>query len=233
MSGVTNRARIEAYIGASSSGKGVSIKRRLRELKPRRMLIWDPRAEYGEFAPAYGSLPELVNAFKRAGGGPVRARYVPGPSMDLGDAFAMVCRLAFQAGDLLLLAEELSDVTRPSWAPPAWRQCLTQGRHQGLHIIGAAQRPALIDKTFLAMCTVVRCLALGYAADRRAMALELDVPQGAVDALYCSEGDNFTVMTYLERERRTRELTAGVMQFKGGRFTEKRQPYRQDGQGAT
>lgn len=222
---VTNRAKIEGYIGASSSGKGVSIKRRLRELKPRRLLIWDPRAEYGEFAQAYDSLQALVGAFQAARGGPVRARYVPGAGMPLGEAFGVVCQLAFQAGDVVFLAEELSDVTKPSWAPPAWRQCLTQGRHNALHILGATQRPALIDKTFLANCTTLRCLALGYAADRRTMAVELDAPAEAVNELYCTEGDGHTVMTYIERERRTRALTAGVMQFKAGRFSEKRRPY--------
>ncbi|MCV2361650.1 hypothetical protein LNV08_22015 [Paucibacter sp. TC2R-5] len=222
---VTNRAKIEAYIGASSSGKGVSIKRRLDELKPRRLLIWDPRNEYGKSGPGYDSLPALIGAFKHAKGGPVRARYVPGANMDLGEAFGIVCKLAFQAGDLVFLAEELSDVTKPSWAPPAWRQCLTQGRHQALHIIGAAQRPTLIDKTFLANCTLVRCLTLGYAEDRKTMARELDVGQAAIDALYVTETDTLTVMAYLERERRSKELTAGHMQFKAGKFSEKRTPH--------
>jgi hypothetical protein len=222
------RANIEAYIGASGSGKGVSINRRLAELRAAgllsRLLVWDPRDEYGKWAPGHASLPYVIGALKHAKGGPVRVRYIPGPHMELADAFAIVCRLAFEAGDLVFLAEELSDVTRPSWAPPAWRQCITQGRHKGLHILGAAQRPALIDKTFLANCTRVRCMALGYAEDRRTMARELDTGLPAVEGISAQDGDGWADLQYMERDRRTRELRAGVLRIRGGRITEHAAP---------
>ncbi len=225
MSGAAGkRANIEAYIGASGSGKGVSINRRLAELKAAgmlsRLIVWDPRDEYGKWAPGHSSLPYLIGAIKHAKGGPVRVRYVPGPHLDLAGAFAIVCRLAFEAGELVFLAEELSDVTRPSWAPPAWRQCITQGRHKGLHVLGAAQRPALIDKTFLANCTRVRCMALGYAEDRRTMARELDTTIAQVEGITARDGDGWAELQYLERDRRTRELRAGRLLIRGGRITE-------------
>jgi hypothetical protein len=201
----TNRPRIEAYIGASGSGKGVSINRRLAELKPPRLLIWDPRNEYGKHAPAYDSLPYLVGAFKHAKGGPVRARFVPGPGMKLEEAFGFVCRLAFQAGNLVFLAEELSDVTKPAHASAAWKQVITQGRHQALHVIGAAQRPALIDKTFLGNGTFIRCFTLRYANDRKAMAEALDVPLQAITELQTLETERGTVINYLERHFRNAE----------------------------
>jgi hypothetical protein len=199
---VTNRPQIEAYIGASGSGKGVSINRRLKELAPVRLLIWDPRDEYGKHAPAAPSLAHLVGAFKHAKGGPVRLRYVPGPNADLKDAFAFVCKLAFTAGNLVFLAEELSDVTTASHAPPAWRQVITQGRHQGLHVIGAAQRPALIDKNFLGMCTRIRCFTLRYREDRRAMAASMDVPEQTLTALATVEGDSYVVINFVEKDFR-------------------------------
>lgn len=202
---VTNKPRIEAYIGASGSGKGVSINRRLAELKPPRLLIWDTRDEYGKHAPGYDSLPHLVGAFKHAKGGKVRARFVPGPEMKLAEAFGFVCRLAFEAGNLVFLAEELSDVTTPSHAPPAWKQVNTQGRHRGLHVIGAAQRPALIDKTFLGNATFARCFTLRYANDRKAMAEALDVPLEQINALQTIESERGTVINYLERHFRNAE----------------------------
>jgi hypothetical protein len=217
----------------SGSGKGVSIERRLAELKPRRLLIWDPRNEYPKWAEAVRSLPELVQRVAAAKGGPFRLRYVPGASVKLDDAFAICCKLAFNAKDLLYLAEELSDVTRASWAPAAWRQCITQGRHHDLHLIGATQRPALIDKNFLANATIVRCLALGYEEDEKTMAKELKVPLAAVEAIKCEEGDGWARLGYLERDRRQRTVTAGVLEFKAGRLTEKRQPMQPAGQGAT
>jgi hypothetical protein len=202
------RARIEAYIGASGSGKGLSIKRRLADLRPDRLLIWDPRDEYAGQAHAYRTLPDLVAAWRRAGqAGPCRARYVPGGALRLADAFALCCRLAFEAGELVFVAEELSDVTTASHAPAAWRQCITQGRHKGLVLIGATQRPALIDKTYLANCTLLRCGYLGYEADRRAMAVELDVPRDLVAGLDSVDLAGGGVrLAMLERDRPARTL---------------------------
>ena len=208
---VLNRPRIEAYIGASGSGKGVSINRRLAELKPARLLIWDPRDEYAKHAQAFRALPGLVEAFRRARGGPVRARYVPGSSLKLPDAFGLVCALAFEAGELVFLAEELSDTTSGSYAPPAWRRVITQGRHRGLHVIGAAQRPALIDKTFLGNANYIRCFTLRYREDRAAMARALDVDEAQVQALHTVEDEarGATTINYLERDFRAGVLRPG------------------------
>lgn len=204
MSGVLNKPRIEAYIGASGSGKGVSINRRLQELKATRLLIWDPRDEYGKWAPKYTSCAELLGAFKHAKGGAIRARFVPGGAMKLEDAFDFVCKLAFNAGSLVFLAEELSDVTTASRAPASWRQVITQGRHKALHVIGAAQRPALIDKTFLGNCTYIRCFTLRYREDRAAMARAIDCPELWVSELQTVEDEarGTTVINYIERNFR-------------------------------
>jgi hypothetical protein len=226
---VTNRAQIEAYIGASGSGKGVSIKARLAELQPARLLIWDPRDEYGAHAMPYRTLGSLVAAWQKAGDkGPCRARYVHDAtktSVKVADAFAMVCKLAFSCGSLVLLAEELSDVTTPSHAPPAWRQITTQGRHKGLHVLGAAQRPALIDKTFLGNCTRIRCGALVYKADRAAMAAALDCHVDLIEPLGSVERpEGGARIEMLERDRHRRTLEAVTLTVsRGGRTTEKRQ----------
>lgn len=203
---VLNRPDIRAYIGASGSGKGVSITAALKDLKPPRLLIWDPRAEYDKHGQAYDSLAALVASFQRAKGGPLRARYVPGAGVNLSEAFGVVCNLAFEAGDLLLLAEELSDTTTASHAPAAWRRVITQGRHRGLRVIGAAQRPALIDKTFLGNATYIRCFTLRYAADRAAMAAALDVPVSEVAALQTTETERETRIAYIERDFRAQVL---------------------------
>jgi hypothetical protein len=220
----SNRARIEAYIGASGSGKGVSIKRRLAALAPARLLVWDARDEYSAHALAVRTLPELVQRVTAAGpAGGFRVRYVPGAGVKLADAFGVLCRLAFREKNLVLLAEELSDVTSASWAPPAWRQCITQGRHHGLHILGATQRPALVDKTFLANCTLVRCGVLGYRADRNAMAAELDCDPGQLAALESAETTTGARLQMLERDRDRRRLElVTVNVFRGGRTTEDR-----------
>lgn len=220
----SNRARIEAYIGASGSGKGVSIKRRLSQLAPSRLVIWDPRDEYRDQAPAVRSLPELVRLVSQAGAGPLRVRYVPGGAVKLAEAFAIVCQLVFRAGALVFLAEELSDVTTASHAPPAWRQVITQGRHKGLHVLGAAQRPTLIDKTFLGNCTVIRCGLLGYEADRRHMAIELGVPPELLAELDSIERPGGGAeLRMLERDRQARSVEwVRLTVSAAGKVTERR-----------
>lgn len=222
MSSAGKRAAIEAYIGATGSGKGLAINRRLDELKPRRLLIWDPCGEYGARAGAVNNLPAAVEAFKRAGGGPVRVRYVPGGRLKIADAFGLLCDLAFTAGDLVFVGEELSDVTTASWAPPSWRRCNTQGRHRGLHIIGATQRPALIDKTILSGATRIRCGALEYSADIKAMADHLRRPVEEVAAIRMQQ-DPHPVLDYIERDKSKQETWRGRYTIKAGRVVEKRE----------
>lgn len=208
---VTNKPQIELFLGGTGSGKGVSINRRLAEIKPKRLIIWDPRNEYGKHAALCESPSIMAGQIIHARGGPVRVRLVPGADMDLKQAFGIVCKLAFHAKNCVFLAEELSDVTTPSWAPPAWKQVITQGRHNGLHVLGAAQRPALIDKSALSAATVVRGFMMGYDEDNKVMAKELRAKMADVEALITTEDEatGVTTIRYLERIRRTRELVSG------------------------
>jgi hypothetical protein len=233
---VLNKPRVEAFIGGTGSGKGVSINRRLAEIGAARQLIWDPRNEYKAHGPEINSPVQLADVFARANGGPVKARFVPGGNLDIEKAFAFVCNLAFMDQKrfearpnppvLVFLAEELSDVTKPSWAPPNWRRCITQGRHVGLHLLAATQRPALIDKSFLSATTVVRCCMLGYDEDTKVMAKELRVDQSVVDELVTSEDENVnptrTTINYVERVKRTREVFLGQIVIQGSKFKETR-----------
>jgi hypothetical protein len=211
---VKGKPRIEAYIGASGSGKGVSIARRLAELQAPRLLIWDPRAEYFKHGRAV-SLQAAVQQVAASADGPFSLRIVHDGKTPPAAAFGLLCKLAFRAGNLLLLAEELSDVTTASLAPPAWRQCITQGRHQNLHVIGAAQRPALIDKTFLGNCTYIRCFTLRYEDDQRAMGKALNVPMADITALETIERPGGVTINFIERDFRARVLQKG--QIKLGR----------------
>lgn len=208
---VLNKPKIEAYIGASGSGKGVSINRRLKELKPPRLLIWDPRNEYADHAKPVDKLAALVQLIRAAKGGAFKARFVPGGAASLADSFGLLCDVAFASGDLVLLAEELSDTTTASHAPASWRRVITQGRHQGLHVIGAAQRPALIDKTFLGNATYIRCFTLRYRDDRLAMSRALDVPETDVTALQTVENQvsGKTEIEFIERDFRAGLLQKG------------------------
>ncbi len=218
---VKSQPQIEAYIGMTGSGKGVSINRRLAELQPKRLLVWDPRDEYDGHARKVTTLAALVADVKKAGAGPFRIRYVPDAKVKTEEAFGIVCRVAFAAGKLVFIAEELSDVTRPSWAPPAWKQIITQGRHQDLIVLGCCQRPALVDKNFLGNATLVRVFMLGYVEDSKAMASAVRVKPEAIDELFTDEVEGGVDINFLQYTRRSRTLEAGHIRIRGNRVTEK------------
>lgn len=208
----SNRPDIRAYIGATGSGKGVSIREFLRKEKAARLLVWDPLSEYAKFARPVSTLAEVTQAAKAAR---FAVAYNPGPDpKQFAARFAMFCRIAFAAGNLRLLVEELADVTSPSFAPLEWRRCTTQGRHRGLRIIAASQRPAQVDKQFLGGCTYIRCFTLRYPADRAAMAGAMDVPVSDVASLATVETDRGTTINYLERDFREAKTQRGKIEVK-------------------
>lgn len=211
----SNRPDIRAYIGATGSGKGVSIREHLQAEKPSRLLVWDPLGEYGQFAARETQLASVALAMKAPA---FRVSYWPGndPRQYAG-RFAVFCRAAFAAGNLTMLVEELADVTSASHAPLEWRRCTTQGRHRGLRIVAASQRPAQVDKQFLGGCTYIRCFTLRYPADRAAMAGAMDVPASEISSLTTVETTRGTEITYLERDFREGKTTRGTRRLGGRR----------------
>jgi len=200
-----NRPDVRAYIGATGSGKGVSIRQHLKATRPARLLVWDPLAEYSKFAKPAPSLAAVVAVIAKAGRGPFAVSFTLPDGGDAKRSFALLCEIARRAGDLTFLVEELADVTTPSYAPPAWRRISTQGRHAGLRVIAASQRPAFVDKAFFGNCTYVRCFTLREEADARRMASALGVPLETIRQLQTIEGARSTVITYVERDFRTGE----------------------------
>jgi hypothetical protein len=186
-------AEIWGVMGASGSGKGLWIKERLRERAPARLVVWDFMNEYQEFtgerpakgktkgAPATSSLRQVRDAMRAAGAtGPLKIRYAPHSTTEKGvrAEFEMLCELVYAWENCTFIAEELSNVTMPSWAPPAWRKMCTSGRHQRVHIIGTSQMPSLIDKAFLGNCTLIHCGPLREFNHRNAVAKGMDIDQG-------------------------------------------------------
>ncbi|HWP19768.1 MAG TPA: hypothetical protein VNO84_11615 [Burkholderiaceae bacterium] len=180
-----NDARIWGVVGASGTGKGVWIKQKLREDNPPRLIAWDFKAEYGEFAKQAPTLDAVRRAMIAAGNGPLRMRYVPRGAGEkaLRAEFEALCELVYAFGHCTFIAEELANVTTPGWAPAAWRKMTTSGRHEAVHIIGATQSPALVDKSFLGNCTLIHCCALREHLHRVAVARSMDIDPGRIAAL--------------------------------------------------
>lgn len=201
----TNDAQIWGVMAASGSGKGLWIKAWLRRERPKRLIVWDYKDEYGDMAPRLvRNLSEVRAAMIKAGAGPLQLRFKCKPGTNAKQTmveFEGLCRLVQAWQNCTFIAEELSNVTTPGWAPAAWREMTTGGRHEGVHIVGVAQNPALIDKTFLSNCTMVHVGPLREYRHRQAVARSMDVPVEQITAL--------VKFQWLEREHNTRELREG------------------------
>lgn len=201
----TNEARIIGVMAASGSGKGLWIKDLLKREKPPRLVIWDYKDEYKDAAKLLvHSLESVRKSMIKAGAGPLGIRYKckPGTTTKQTQAeFEGLCRLVQAWGDCCFLAEELSNVTTPSWAPAAWREMSTGGRHEKVFIIGVAQNPALIDKTFLSNCTVIHVGPLREYRHRQAVARSMDLPVTKITDL--------VKFQFIERDNDTKQVIEG------------------------
>lgn len=205
----SNKAQIWAVIGASGTGKGLWIKQQLAALQPPRLICWDFKNEYGDHARPVETLDGIRRAMIAAKKGGLRVRYLPrgAGEKNVRKEFEALCELVYAFGHCVFIAEELSNVTTPGWAPAAWRKMTTSGRHEAVHIIGATQNPALVDKTFLGNCTLVHVCALREYPHRQYVARSIDAPLQRVTDLQQFE--------YLERDYDTGELRSGRVSVPG------------------
>lgn len=208
---VENKAKIWAVMGQSQTGKGLWVKKKLKELKPPRIIILDPQDEYGDFASPFTSLRDLAVMVTKAGPtGSFRVRYVFAKSStpaQFADVFNVTCQLAYLAGNCVFLPEELSNFTSPSYAPPLWKRMCNSGRHEGVHVIGVSQYPAQVDKAFLSNATLIHVGFLGEEPHRKAVSSRMDIPQEMIRDL--------PDLHYLEWERGTRAVSKGTIAFSG------------------
>lgn len=169
-------ANIRAYLGGSGTGKTLSVRQYVERVKPARLLLWDSVHEHvglGDPCLTARDLEQRSRAKRFA------LRYLPrGRSpRELEREFEFFCMVAWRSVGAVVWVEELSTVTRPSYAGPSWRRLCTAGRHQRLTIIGTAQRPAQADKDFLGNCTYIRATGgFRYARDEEVVAAVLRVP---------------------------------------------------------
>lgn len=206
-------ARIIGVMAASGSGKGLWLKQWLREENPQRLVIWDFKNEYQEAAgerpkaKCHNTLGDVRKAMIAAGTGPLRIRYAPrtiaGGDKGMRKEFEALCTLVQAWEHCVFLVEELSNVTQPGWAPPAWRMMTTGGRHEGITIIGVSQSPALIDKTFLSNCTLIHVGQLHEHAHRNAVEKSMDVMPGELADL--------VQFQYVQKHRQSGTFSAGTI----------------------
>jgi hypothetical protein len=204
---ISHEARINAFMGASGSGKSAAIKQAITKAKPARLLIWDPQTEYRALGAVVRSLAVLRGELGKAG---ARGKFalVFAPAADprlMQKQFDLVCQMVYLAGHATIVAEELSDVTQPAWAPLGWSIVTRKGRHRGLRVYGASQRPAAIDKDFFGNATVIRTGRLNYAADVKTMADVLDVAGDEIREL--------PALAWIERDMQNGKVRRGKIEF--------------------
>lgn len=197
------RADVRAFVGTTGSGKGVGVNEALDELKPTRLVIFDPLKEYADRGIVVSDVRQVIAAMKKPA---FKMIWQPHDDTEYDKDefkrdFAALCKVVFMAGDLVFVVEELELVTRPTWAPAPWRNCTKRGRHQRLVIIAACQRPADADKAFWSSCMYIRCHALRESSDKDRMAKVLDVTYDQINALKTKAiSDRETHITYYEKD---------------------------------
>lgn len=169
MGTVNNRAAkadINAYIGASGSGKTTAVMKQIKRRKFKRLLVWDTKGEFANegYGVTITRMADLIAMLKKAGtNGGFRICYQPrGTISSQKKQFDILCQAAFTVGNMAFVGEELSDVTSASHAPDGWRKLTTQGRSRSIVIFGLSQSPAQIDKNFFGNCTTVRTGRLNF-----------------------------------------------------------------------
>ncbi len=197
-----NVASIAAILGASGSGKSSLLKIETVREKPDRLMVWDPKREYGAFGDACDTLAELGRRAFAAR----RFRLIFHPARTrkaMRDQFSTFCRIADHARDVRVIADELADVTEPNWAPEGWEMLTRQGRHAGIAIMGASQRPADVDKSFYGNASRVVAFRLNAEGDVDRMAKILGVPGDQVRALQPLE--------YFDRDMRSGAVVKKIL----------------------
>jgi hypothetical protein len=205
------RPSFYVIVGAPGAGKSSQLLVVLAARAPRRM-IFDIEHEYGA-AGAVATLEGIRKGLVAAGGGPFS--YVFQPSGDdlvvLRQQFDVFCRLAFAAGNLELIVDELADVDSPNRyeVPPGWALVLRRGRKRELRIVGATQRPADVNNRLWSFATRFRVGMLGDSDDVRELARVVMVDPAEVAALL--------PLDWIERDRMTAATTRGRIEWRAGR----------------
>ena len=214
-----NRAEFILVVGAPGSGKSLFIKSFLDRRRPARLLVWDALDEYGLYAERVGGVNALVALFQASRAAEFRLRFICSDRAKVrAKQFNAFCQAGFEAGDLVLVVDELGDVTNAtlSLVPESWSTVCRKGRHRGLTVIGGVQRPALVDKIFFGAATLVHCGRLNYSEDVREMAGLLGMERERVVTL--------KPLDFIERDMTTGALTEGVQPLPGAKKTRRASP---------
>lgn len=175
-----------AVFGGKGTGKTAFTLQSLKKARPPRLLVWDFKSDPsldGLGVPMSGALGDAAAYIRAMRAGRFAIRVQPDQDADVIAQFDVFCRAAWAAGNLVMVVDELAEVTKANRAPPAWRKCVNVGRdyrgkdgeRKGISIIGVSQRAAEVDKSFVSNVDVLHVGRLMFAEDAKAMARALGV----------------------------------------------------------
>ena len=196
-----SKAKVIGVFGARGTGKSAWIKQHKDVKAASRLLVWDYMHEYQQTARPVTNLSDTLQAMRNKAW---RVAYQVDHEKQAA-AFEFLASTARALGNCTFLVEELAFVTQANRAPPAWRQATLLGRHTGMTIIGASQRPASVDKDFIACCDVIHCGRLANERDAKAVATFLGCDW--------RELVNMPDLHYIELDVAKRETTRGIVKF--------------------
>lgn len=194
---------LELITGSSRTGKTALALQETRRARP--LLVWDPEGQWSAMGATrpieLAELLELTRSglFKQA-----RLSYIAAPSLKEFDRFCSIAWAWIRLhADTTILVEELSDVTHPGKAPPAWGVIIRRGLKYGARIIAITQSPVESDKTVVRNAGRVVAFGQERLDDRAYMARALDVPLSELE---------LEPLHYVER-RRGVGITRGRVSF--------------------
>lgn len=215
----TDTARLQGAFGATGSGKTAwAVQQVARHPLRNRLAVWDFKHDR-RLAPlgtsvkgqAATAMPAMMKAMKATA---FKLRYMADHDADVHEQFKFFCMACWEAGNVLMVVDELPEVTAPGRAPPVWRKCINVGREytgadgktKTLAIIGMAQRCAEVDKSFLSNLDVLHVGRMGEANDARDLAAKLGCDWRELTTL--------PNLHWIEKRAGQVEATRGVLSFR-------------------
>jgi len=173
--------KLSLVCGATRSGKTYWTMQQLSRFD--RVVVWDIKNDPREFKGYIrcSNKKEFIRYLFNHRNKPLKITF----SGNVSD-FTFWCRLVYQWAldkKCAIVADELSDVTTISKAPPAWGQIIRKVLCTGSDVYAITQRPAEIDKTTVGNSTIFHVHRMSRANDRKYIAAEMDITPDLVNAL--------------------------------------------------
>lgn len=200
----TDDGKLYVIGGASRSGKTAWTRKAVA--KARRVLAWDPEAQWCEL-PGWkrvNTRAELMEIATKVG--PFKVAYVAGGDLKAGfDFFAGVAYHAGRFfGPVAVVAEELADVTTPAKAPGNWGILLRRGLKRGISIYAISQRWSEADKTAVGNASSFVLFRQSSADDVRYLSRKTRIPIEALERLAPLEFVEFDALNGTSKRGRLR-----------------------------